>query len=295
MHLHEVLRSLRRVAPEALAEDWDAAGLQVGRLDQAVTRLLLCIDLTEPVLAEAVDRGADLIVAYHPLIFQPVASLTDAEPRGRILLQAIERGIAVYSPHTALDSAAGGVNDFLADGLGAAERWPIRPTTVTAHPADQASESPSPNESTSPAQNGPDAVPNPAALAGAGQGRVIELDEPVEMTTLAERLKGCLGLSHVPVGLPDGGGVPVQRIGLCPGAGGSLMGEAGAIDAFLTGEMRHHDQLAAKAQGTALLLPGHSETERPYLPTYRDRLAEAGLGELELLVSQQDTAPLALW
>lgn len=276
MELAELLDRFRQVAPEALAEAWDAVGLHVGWQRQPVQRVMLCIDLTEPVFHEATSEGVSLIVAYHPPIFQPVTALTDDEPRGRILLEAIRRGMAIYSPHTALDAAAGGVNDWLADALGEGERRPIRP--VSAGVFADASES----------------IPEPATHAGAG--RVVELVEPIALRTLADRLKARLGMAQLHVGPPDAGDLDtrIRRIGLCPGAGGSLLEEAGPIDAFITGEMRHHDQLAAKARGLALLLPGHSETERPYLHAYRDRLAAVCEDEVSFHVSQRDAAPMQL-
>jgi dinuclear metal center YbgI/SA1388 family protein len=275
MELFRILTVLRTVAPEPLAEDWDAVGLHVGWHRQPVQRALLCIDLTEAVFQEACEQGVTLIVAYHPPIFKPLASLTDADPLGRILLEAIRRGMAIYSPHTALDSATGGVNDWLADGLSSGQRRPIRPVAAEAM--------------------GGLHEELPAAAQNAGQGRVVTLDEPVSLTTLADRLKQRLGMARIHLGEPARGEQAIQRIGLCPGAGASLLAEAGDVQAFITGEMRHHDQLAARAQGTAILLPGHSETERPYLPTYRDRLIEAGAGEIEWIVSQADRAPTTLY
>jgi dinuclear metal center YbgI/SA1388 family protein len=279
MQLSDLLSCLRAVAPEPLAEDWDAVGLHIGWQNQTVERALLCIDLTEPVLAEACEQGVNLIVAYHPPIFKPLASITDDQPRGRILLEAIRRGMAIYSPHTALDSAAGGVNDFLADGLSPDQRWPIRP--VAAESLGGLHEE------------------LPTAAQNAGQGRVLTFHEPLTLDQLTGRLKQCLGMDRIHVGPADSpdsaapGNQPIHRLALCPGAGASLMPEAGEIQAFITGEMRHHDQLAAKAAGTAVLLPGHSETERPYLPTYRQRLIDAG-GEIDWLVSEVDRAPTVL-
>ena len=83
-------------------------------------------------------------------------------------------------------------------------------------------------------------------------------------------------------------------MGLCAGAGGSLLAEAGRVDAFVTGEMRHHDVLAARQRGVTVLLAGHTQTERPYLRTYRRRII-AQLGkEIDWIVSRADKPPSRL-
>jgi dinuclear metal center YbgI/SA1388 family protein len=128
MRLENILKCLRTLAPEHLAEDWDKPGLHVGDPAAAVARAMLCIDLTEPVLDEAIGQRAKLVVAYHPPIFQPLTAVTATDVRQRTIYKAIRKGIAIYSPHTALDAAVDGVNDWLASGLGPAARCqPIRP------------------------------------------------------------------------------------------------------------------------------------------------------------------------
>ena len=125
--LHKTLAALQKIAPEHLAEPWDKVGLHVGDPRQEVDAALLCIDLTEAVVAEAAEKNCQLIVAYHPPIFAPLERLNDDGPwTQRRILAAVRAGTAVYSPHTALDAVRGGTNDWLCDGLGeAASRVPI--------------------------------------------------------------------------------------------------------------------------------------------------------------------------
>ncbi|MEZ4370660.1 MAG: Nif3-like dinuclear metal center hexameric protein [Polyangiaceae bacterium] len=127
--LAEVVRVLERLAPTRFAEDWDNVGLLVEPTDaRPVTQVLFTIDLTEPVFAEALSLGAELIVAYHPPIFRGLKRLTQRTPIERVVTQALAENIAIYSPHTALDAAPGGVNDWLCDVLGAGEQRPIQQT-----------------------------------------------------------------------------------------------------------------------------------------------------------------------
>jgi dinuclear metal center YbgI/SA1388 family protein len=136
--LARVVALLEEVAPLAHAEEWDNVGLLLEPLGDrrdpqappAVRRALLCIDLTEPVLEEALAAEADLVIAYHPPLFRPLKRLGTRAAGERIVQRAVQAGLALYSPHTALDAAPGGVNDWLADGLGAGARAPLIDSAV---------------------------------------------------------------------------------------------------------------------------------------------------------------------
>jgi len=122
MLLRQVIDALEDIAPTRYAESWDNVGLLAGDPQQEVTRALLAIDFTPAVAEEARAANADLIIAYHPPIFSPVKRLL----AGDVLYDAIRQGVAIYSPHTALDVADGGTNDLLADLLGLEDRQPLR-------------------------------------------------------------------------------------------------------------------------------------------------------------------------
>ena len=116
--LKNVCEFLDQFAPPPLAEDWDNVGLLVGDPRHDVRRIMTCLTITPASANEAVGENADLIVTHHPLPFRPLKRLTTDSTPGRLLLQLIRAGIAVYSPHTAFDSAASGINQQLAEGLG---------------------------------------------------------------------------------------------------------------------------------------------------------------------------------
>lgn len=127
--LSQVVSVLEKLAPTRFAEDWDNVGLLVEpHAARAVGRVLLTIDLTEPVLDEALGHGAELIVAYHPHIFRGLKRLTQRTATERITARALAERVAVYSPHTALDAAPGGVNDWLCDVLGGGVSEPLQPS-----------------------------------------------------------------------------------------------------------------------------------------------------------------------
>ena len=108
---------LEQLAPPRLAEEWDNVGLLVGHRDQAVKKLMTCLTVTPASAAEAIEARADLIVTHHPIPFTAIKRLTADTTAGRLLLDLIAARVAVYSAHTAFDSAAEGVNQRLAEGL----------------------------------------------------------------------------------------------------------------------------------------------------------------------------------
>jgi dinuclear metal center YbgI/SA1388 family protein len=365
MRLRDIIDELEKIAPAGLAEPWDAVGLHVGDMQRDVKRAMLCIDLTEAVLAEAVGKKASLIVAYHPPIFKPLKAVTSEDDKARLILRAIEHGLAVYSPHTSLDAAEGGVNDWLSQGVGEGEVRPIRPTAagkqyklivfVPAEHADRLRQALAEagagqigdyshctfslegqgtflgGPATHPTIGEPgrlervselrmetvcpehrlaavlqqlehvhpyeepafDVVPlavPPSHRATTGQGRIVILKRPVSLRLLVQRVKRHLNVSTLEVAAP-GRSRPISRVAVCAGAGGSLLAEAGEIDTFITGEMRHHDVLTAQQCGIAVLLAGHTQTERPYLPTLRRRLT-ARLGtSVQWHISRRDRPP----
>ncbi|XP_026272635.1 NIF3-like protein 1 [Frankliniella occidentalis] len=117
--LHNVVKGIEKFAPLSLAESWDNVGLLVEPPSlKQVKRVLLTNDLSESVLAEALDIGVQLIIAYHPLIFRPIKSVRTEDWKEAIVGNLLEKKIALYSPHTAWDCVEGGVNDWLAEAFG---------------------------------------------------------------------------------------------------------------------------------------------------------------------------------
>lgn len=264
--LSEWITALEAIAPLDLAASWDNVGLLIEPAlapGHSIERALLAIDFTPLVLAEAQETEAQVVVAYHPPIFAPLRRLTQRDPREQLVAATIVAGIAIYSPHTALDAVPGGVNDWLADGLGPGTRRVIEPASLEGLPA------------------------------ASGQGRLVELDAPVSLDELAGRVKRHLGLARVRIARAarHRSGEPLRTIALCPGAGGSVVAGATA-DVALTGEMRHHDVLASLLLGRSVLLTEHSHSERGYLPRLRERLLEQLPPGVEVVVSGSDREPL---
>ncbi|PCH34142.1 NGG1p interacting factor 3 [Wolfiporia cocos MD-104 SS10] len=273
--VQNICRALERVAPLRLAEKWDNVGLllEAPYPRQNASRILLTIDLTTAVVTEALNTPTAFIVSYHPTIFKPLSSLTLSNPLQTSLLRCAAAGISVYSPHTALDSVNGGINDWICAGL-------------TDHPISAA-----------------DLVSciDPASSEdGNGLGRIIRFAEPVSVQTLQQRIKRHFKLEHIQVAYTSAKDMStVRSVAVCAGSGGSVLLGVDA-DVYLTGEMAHHEVLAAVASGHNVILCGHTNTERGYLPTLAEKLnrelsADGGLQQkLEIRVSKQDRHPLQI-
>eukprot|EP01089_Gocevia_fonbrunei_P007442 TRINITY_DN1857_c0_g2_i2.p1 TRINITY_DN1857_c0_g2~~TRINITY_DN1857_c0_g2_i2.p1 ORF type:complete len:399 (-),score=83.67 TRINITY_DN1857_c0_g2_i2:3-1199(-) len=143
-NLKDCLSVLEKVAPLKLADKtWDNVGLLIEPTKTktaVIDSIYITNDLVEPVLDEIIQKkdenkeATSLIVSYHPPLFSSFKRITSADPHQKIAIRAIENNIAVYSPHSALDSVAGGINDWLAEGVGEGTALPIEPYSETLNP-----------------------------------------------------------------------------------------------------------------------------------------------------------------
>jgi dinuclear metal center YbgI/SA1388 family protein len=255
----EVAQVLEQLAPLALAEKWDNVGLLVGEGEWPAERVMTCLTVTPDTVSEAIDGGAQLIVSHHPLPFRPVTTITSATTVGRLLLQLIRHSIAVYSPHTAFDSAPAGINQHLAIGLGLQEIMPLAPAA-----------SGDPEE---------------------GAGRHGLVGEPLTRRELAERTKQFLNIDSVRIAGPTDENV--LRVAIACGSGGSFLDAAVAAecDVLVTGETTFHTCLEAEAQGVGLILAGHYASERFALLSLADYLTDQ-LPGVHVWASRSERDPL---
>jgi dinuclear metal center YbgI/SA1388 family protein len=251
---------LEAFAPAALAAEWDNVGLLVGDRAQKVERVMTCLTVTPDVALEAVNERVDLIVTHHPLPFRPLKRLTADEPAGRILLDLIRAGVAIYSPHTAFDSAGSGINQQLAEGLGLANIQPLEHAD--------------------------------GLTPGVGSGRYGELPKWETLGQMAGRVKQFLRTTAVAaVGDLQ---MPVSRVAIACGSAAEFLEKAlgSGCQVFVTGEARLHTCYDAGARGMGLLLAGHYASERFGV----ERLAEVlgrQFGGLVVWASRQERDPIA--
>lgn len=232
--VYDILEFLCELAPLDLQMDFDNAGFQIGHGEQPVSKVLLALDVTDEVVQEAIDCGAELIVSHHPLLFQPPRQITDADPASLRILRLIENGIAVISMHTNLDIAEGGVNDVLIWLLGA-----------------EAEE----------------------RLDSYGCGRIGTLPEAMPLDRFLEHCRDRLqvnGLRYVDGGrevqrfaVMGGSGADFLEDAVQKGC-----------DTYVTADVKYHQFLRAAELGLNLIDADHFCTEQPVIPFLCDELRQ---------------------
>ncbi|MGG1677441.1 Nif3-like dinuclear metal center hexameric protein [Neobacillus sp. NRS-1170] len=128
---HELIQLFEQFSPKGLAMEGDKIGLQIGRLNKKIERVMIALDVLENVIDEAIEKNVQLIIAHHPPIFRPLKNINTDTVQGRMIEKLLKHDIAVYAAHTNLDVAKGGVNDLLASALGLQEAEVLVPTQDT--------------------------------------------------------------------------------------------------------------------------------------------------------------------
>ena len=254
MQLRSIIQTLEACAPLELQESYDNAGLQCGDPHQEVSRVLTCLDVTEATVAEAIDRGCQLILSHHPLLFHGVKCISpEAGYIPRVLIEAIRNGIAIYSAHTNLDKARGGTNDYLADLLGLTDLQPLASCGVWGRLAQP--------------------LPAEQLLALVEQ----RLHTRVRHSSLSSQF------SSLDPQL-------LHTLALCTGSGASAIPEVEAlgVDAFLTGEVGYHHFFGHPS--LLLIEAGHYETEQ-FVTSIFARILTPLAPALECLSSQSMACP----
>lgn len=227
MKVKDVVAPLEAAAPLFLQESYDNSGLIVGDANREVSSALICVDVTEEVLQEAVELGAGLVISHHPLIFHPLKHLTGETYIERAVTAAIRHGIAIYACHTNLDSAHGGMSFMLGNILGLRN---ITPLEEALH------------------------------KGGAGFGIVGEPECEVPTFDFLEYVRATLDIKCIRysnITRPT-----ARRIALCTGAGASLMRAAklAGADVYISSDFRYNDFLDADRE-LVIADIGHFESE----------------------------------
>ena len=195
------------MAPLRLQEEWDNCGLQVGDPDTEATGALLCLDVTEAILDEAIAKGLNLIITHHPLIFRGLKSITGKTHIERIVMRALQNGIAIYSAHTNMDSAWGGVSHLIAKKMGL--------TDIE--------------------------VLCPQADSQSGLGVVGNLPSSEDALHFLKRVKQIFNVGAIRYG--GDASRAVRRVAICGGAGIEFAHTAIALgaDVYVTGDVKYHE------------------------------------------------------
>ena len=241
MKIKEIIRALERFAPLPLQESYDNAGLQCGLTETEASGALLCLDVTEDIVREAVDLGCNLIVSHHPLLFRPLRQVTDADLVQRSVRIAIQNDICIYAAHTNLDNAEDGVNYRIAEKLGLIDVEMIAPRTVSTNDAN-------------------------VRAASAVMGYLPVAEDSFAFLQRVKQAFGVEALQHNQLLERQ-----IQSVAICGGAGDFMLNEAlrAEADAFITGEMHYHVWFGHE-QEIQIAVLGHYESEQYTREIFRE-------------------------
>lgn len=244
-------------APKELAMDWDNVGLLVGFPAREVKKILIALDITREVAEEALEVGAELVVAHHPVMncaWEKVQTIRSDTVQGSILIRMLTGGISGICMHTNLDAVEGGVNDALAQRLGL--------TAIE--------------------QLHPDGVDPEGRPYGIGRiGMISGFDNVHGFSDYVRQALNANGLRF------EDAGRPVRRVAVGGGACGGMLSDAAArgCDTFVTADVKYDVFLSARAMGVNLIDAGHFSTENVVCPVLAQWLGQ-GFPEVEIFRSQ---------
>ena len=314
MKYSELIEILEQIAPTEYYEDEDNSGIQVHDGKEEIRRVLVCLEMNDAVLDEAIEKKADMIITHHPLLFHPLSKVEPGNPAGRYVIRALQNGIDVYSSHLPFDAAARGNNMYLAELLklqdvAIPDSWEdedygyIEDETSSLLAGDDEDD------------DLWDTLPRADFSGGAPivryvineDGNAFEYDEDEigsigllpkamsfrEFQTYVER---CLDLPLHYVRCVDGGKEEIRKVAFCTGAGGEFVFTAvrEGCDAYITGDLKLHEAQYAKAVGLTVIDAGHYGTEKIFTGNMAGQLRDRAGEDLEVLEAQANTNPYTL-
>ena len=248
----QIYRLIQEKAPFELQLGFDNAGFLVGRSERMVNRILVALDITEPVVDEAIHYGAQLILAHHPVIWGGAKTVTDETVTGRKLLLMAEHGIAAICAHTNLDAVEDGVNDALAVTLGLSDVGQLH-------------------------QDGVDGQGRPYGIGRVG---TVETQPLYDFALNVKQTLGANGIRLVD------GGKPVHTVAVGGGSCGNMLQDAisQGCDTFVTSDVKYDVFLEAKALGINLIDAGHYPTENVICPVLKQWIEDV-YPEIDVIIS----------
>ncbi len=291
MKLQTLVEFLEKIFPLELAESWDNVGLLLGDRRREIKRVLACLTIDRAVVDEAVATGVDCVVSHHPFPFRAAKRWTFDTTDGEILSKLLGAQIAVYSPHTAHDSALFGINRQLAAGLGLRDVRPLIPGTLAA--TQDALDGLAPSVAEEVAHDFASGDAKTASAPLLGTGRIGRFEKSRSFAQLIEQVKDMLQISTLAAVGDDQ--KPIRNVAIGCGAADDFIGNAAdaGADALLLGEARFHACLEARARGLGLILAGHYATERFAACILADRIARK-FPELFVKASAKESDPIRL-
>ncbi len=205
----DIAEALEQFAPLHTQEEWDNSGFQVGNPGDECTGVLLCVDVTEDIVEEASGRGCNMIVAHHPLIFRGLSHILGGNRVERVVAKALQSGVTVYSCHTPVDCAKGGVSWYMASVLGLSDIKTLAPE-----------------------KSGSDV----------GLGAIGDLPVPMTAVELVSAVKSAFGSPVARCSALPAGDMLIGRVAMCGGSGAEFVADAirQGAQAYITSDTKHN-------------------------------------------------------
>jgi dinuclear metal center YbgI/SA1388 family protein len=254
-------QSAEKLWPLSYAEEWDAPGFSV-HMPSEISRVLLSVDITGAVVAEAAQKGCQLVLSHHPFLLRGTSNVNFDDLKGSVLQAAVSAGISLYSAHTNADVVERGVSDTLARGLGLRDVMPLSATDES----------------------------------DTGHGRLGRLEQEVSLKEFAAKLAELLPFSPRGVQVAGDPDQIVSTVALCGGAGDSFIHDAfeSGADVYITSDLRHHVTLDAisrpRHSAFACIDVSHWAAESLWLSVAASQLS-AQLEDVEFVLSEIVTDP----
>lgn len=255
--VRDIADAIERFAPKSLQESYDNSGLQTGNPEEGVSAVMICLDITEQILEEAIRRQCNMVVCHHPLLFHGLKCVSGKTPTERIVIRAIRTGVAIYAAHTNLDSAPEGVSHEMAHMLDMSHIRVLEPK-------------------------------DPSARTGLG---VIGEITPTPKLEFLRRVKDIFGVKTLKYS-ENSPQLVIKRVALCGGSGASLISEAieAGADAMVTGDVKYHD-FTSYAPMITIADIGHYESELCSRQVFA-RLIRENFPDLPLYLPQSEANPI---
>jgi len=240
--ISQITNLIEEFAPLSLASSWDNSGWQIYLGDKDINKVMIALTPTVDIISSAIEQKIELLIAHHPLMFNKINKLNINNYENLAVINAIKGNLQIYSAHTNLDSAENGIADKLAQMLELKNLSPIEKITNNT-----------------------------------GLGRIGELEKPVSLDSLIQKIKQILNISTLKVINPSNKS-SVRTIGLCPGSGGDFISSLKNVDLYITADIKYHTAL--EVNDLVVIDAGHLETERIILPVLKNLIEKTGISAI---------------
>ena len=254
MKIKHIQTLMDNYAQEKTAYSWDNSGMQIGELNEELTGILLCVDVIDTVIDEAIEKNCNMIISHHPFMFNAVKNIVTGS-KSRLIKKIIKNNLSVYSSHTCFDMCHGGINDFLAEKFG------LKSTKYL----------------------------EDAEGFDVGMGVIGKVDE-ISAMDLIEKSKKVFSCERLRVS-NNYIDKQIKKVAICGGSGTSFLQDAYKLgaDVIITADAKWRDFLWAYEKGILIICPTHFESEFCFTEIAKNYLEKHISGDMIIVSEAKDT------